>query len=115
MTDANVQFYTGFNYQKAFVENSQTDSIAVFIGPFPGIPVSITIPHNLNKISSVKVWYDPNLGRRIPASYLDFGNTLTNFVTCQYYLTTTNLVIVYYNTSVGALNVTTYYKIYYDV
>lgn len=110
----NVQFYTGYNYQKEFVKSSRTDSVAVFVGPFPGVPVTINITHGLNKISSVRVWYDPGLGSIFPASFLDFGGTLTNFVTVQYYLTSTTLSLVYYNASGGALNVTTYYTIYYD-
>lgn len=114
MNNKYLQFYTGYNYQKEFTNSSRIDSVAVFIGPFPGVPVTITIPHNLNKISSVRVWYDPGLGRILPASFSDLGGTITNFVTVQYYLTATGLVLVYYNTSGSPVNVTTYYRIYYD-
>lgn len=117
--DASKQFDSRFNYQKIFVKSSQVDSIADS-GSTGGLPVEVTITHNLDYIPSVRVWYDPGNGRRFPigeGQYDDYDSGVdeTNRVTVDHsYLTTTQLVIGYLNASGSTQNVTTYYRIYYD-
>lgn len=112
--DTDILFSTSFNYQKIATIGSQTNSCA------SGTTTTVTIPHSAGKISSARVWYDPALGRRFPASFEQYSddNTAaieTGSVTVRsMYLTTTNLVITYANASASAKNVVTYFRVYYD-
>jgi hypothetical protein len=112
--DTNILFSTKFNYQKIATIGSRTDACA------SGTTTTITIPHVAGRISSARVWYDPALGRRFPASFEQYQDDNTaaiesNGVTVRsMYLTTTDLVITYANTSASSKNVATYYRVYYD-
>lgn len=114
MADENRQFDTGYNYQKVAEADSQTTSVAVTGGGPPPTPVEVPVPHTLGKVTSFRAWYDPGTGRRIPVT----GNLTTpiasNSITMDAYMTTTNLVFSVLNFGAGAVNVTFFWRIYYD-
>lgn len=108
--DTNKIFDTSFNYQKVALKGSSTDAV-------PTSGATVTITHNLGKIGSVRVWYEPGNSRRFPVSfeqYSDSGVSPANLVTGQYYLTTNSLIITYVNNSGSTKTVVTRYRIYYD-
>lgn len=110
-----IQFdATQFNYLKLVAEGSATTAIA----NSPATPVEVTIYHNLGYIPSVRLWYDPETSKRWPFSgvqYSDFlGAAHNNTVTGFAYVTTTQLVIQFYNGSGSSKNVTYWYRLYYD-
>ena len=112
-----LNFDTDFNYPKIAFSGSQTDAIPTYLGSL----TDITIDHNLGYIPFVRVWFDPDVGRRFIAGnslYQDIDGDLTDWsngvATGNIYLTTTQLVIGYANLSGSTKDVTTYYRIYYD-
>lgn len=115
VNENNVLFTTGYNYQKIALKS--TGSVSV-----PNAPTtftSVTINHNLGYIPSVRAWYDPALGRRLPLSLEqyqddDFSTNYTNLVVAQAYLTTTTLVLQFRNSSGSTKSVNYWYRIYYD-
>lgn len=117
--DAQKLFDTRFNYQKIATKGSQTDTV-VDSGPPPAILTTITVPHNLGYIPTVRAWFEPDNGRRLPISFEDLTDDSTfisetnGIAVSSSYLTTTDLVINYINLSGSSRNVTTYWRIYYD-
>ena len=115
MNESLVQFSTSFNYQKVAFEGSQT----IAVSASSSYSTIKTVAHGLGYIPSVRVWYDPGLGRRLPISIEqyqddDFSTNYTNLVTTRAYLTTTTLVIEAANASGSNKNVTLWWRIYYD-
>lgn len=111
----NTNFSTGFNYQKIAFKDSDTVTVP---NNTPNYSTH-TITHGLGYIPSVRVWYDPELGRRFPISeeaYVDdVGLTSeVNDVVARAYLTTTTLVIQFRNASGSDKDITYWYRIYYD-
>lgn len=110
-----VYLTSEFNYQKIAVKG---EASVVVANNSPNY-ASVTIPHNLGYIPSVRVWYDPNTSKRFPLSieqYVD-DSTFTsevNLVDAKAYLTTANLVIQFKNASGSNKTVTYWYRVYYD-
>lgn len=104
MAEKDISFSSLFNYQKLAFNTSQTESVGVGT-------TTVTISHNLGYIPSIRVWYDPALGRRIPITTWQI--TETNSVSVRAYLTTTTLVLTVNNT-VSTKSVVFWYRIYYD-
>lgn len=107
-------FDSNYNYQKVATSGSQTTSVAVTGGGPPPTPATVTIPHTLGKITSFRAWYDPNTGRRIPVTGNLTTSIASNSITMDAYMTTTSLVFSILNFGAGAVNVTFYWRIYYD-
>lgn len=57
LSNNTLYFYSGFNYQKIAVENTEPISIAAAVGPTPTDTV-ITIPHNLGYRPCVRAFVD---------------------------------------------------------
>lgn len=107
-----TQFFSGFNYQKIATKGNSTHTATVG-------STTVTIPHNLGYIPSVRVWYDPDNGQRFPLSNEQYTDDTTsvsevNLVSARAHLTTTDLVIEYTNSDAGSHDVTTYWRVYYD-
>ncbi len=120
MDESKLQFYSGFNYQKVFRKDTQTETVPVSGGGPPPTPTTVTIPHNLGRIPSVRVWYDPGVGKRFPISYEQYVDDTTGVsevdtVTAQAHLTTTSLVLEFLNLSAASVDVIIWYRIYYDI
>lgn len=115
-------FSSSFSYQKVAVKGNTTDSVASNSAP-PGSPptgTTVTIPHNLGYISSARVWFDPALGKRFPATREQYSDDTTflseanDIWVRKSYLTVNDLIVEYVNLSGADKNVTTYYRVYYD-
>lgn len=108
-------FTSDFNYQKVVKKDNDTISVPYDVINF----TNIDIPHNLSRITSAKVWYDPGIGKRFPISleqYVDDTSFTSevNLVVAQAFLTVNSLTIQFRNASGGAVNVRYWYRIYYD-
>jgi len=114
MNDANLLFSTDFNYQKIALKGTATASVPSGIGE-----TEVTINHNLGYKPSVRVWFDPQQGRRWMAGQDDFLD-ITTFVSqtafcwCSYYVTNNTMVMRFRNQSGSTRTFTYYYRIYYD-
>lgn len=100
----NAQFSTAFNYQKIAMDDSLTQNIGIGT-------TDVTILHNLGYIPSVRVWYDPALGKRFPISTWQI--TEDNSVGVRAYLTSTDLILTVTNPATSK-DITFWYRIYYD-
>lgn len=108
-------FNTDYNYQKVALSGSGTSTITNNTPNF----TNVTISHDLGYIPSVRVWYDPDNGRRFPISQEQYTDDTSftsqvNSVIARAYLTTSNLVLQFSNASGSSKDVTYWYRIYYD-
>lgn len=113
-----VQFSTGFNYQKIFVQDTTTLTLAN-----PSVEVTHTVAHSLGYYPVVKVWFT-NANGYICEAVNDnaAGNGIPGFSTSGsefilYYYVFTNQVIVHFNRVVSSgttISTTVYTRIYYD-
>lgn len=110
MDGSNTQFYTGFNYQKGYLQDSQIFSIPVSSPGPPASETTVTVTHNLGRIGSYRVWFDPALSRRYPVNQF----SAANFVSARVHATLNTLVFEVVNLGAGTTNVIFYYRIYYD-
>lgn len=104
--ETSAAFATGVNYQKIALKDKVTNS-------FTAGTHDLSISHNLNKISSVRIWYDPGTGRRFPAFNQPWQITENSSVGVRSYLTLNTLEIRIFNPSTTK-NITIWYRIYYD-
>jgi hypothetical protein len=109
-----IYFSTDFNYQKIATEGTET----VSAGAVTSYTTIKTVTHNLGKITTAKVWFDPNLGRRFPISTEQYTDD-TTFVSPNNgimirALLTTNTLVIQANTAGSATNITLWWKVYYD-
>lgn len=99
-------FATGFNYQKIYAKGQITYTLTAGTH-------DRTITHNLNKISSVRVWYDPGNGRRFTSFNQPWQITENISVGVRQYLTLNTLELRIFNPSTTK-DITIHYRIYYD-
>lgn len=108
-------FNTGYNYQKVALSGTGTSTIA----NDPLNYASVTIPHDLGYIPSVRVWYNPDNGKRFALSEEQYTDDTTftsevNSISARAYLTSSNLVLQFRNSSGSSKDVSYWYRIYYD-
>lgn len=106
MNEELASFATGYNYQKLAAKDSVTYNLAAGTH-------NRTITHNLNRICSVRVWYDPGTGRRFPAFNQPWQITENSTVGVRSYLTLNTLEVRIFNSG-STKDITIYYRIYYD-
>lgn len=119
MDDSKVQFSTAFNYQKIADKSPKGGETVSATASWPSYTTIKTVSHNLGYIPSVRVWYDPQIGRRFPVSIEqytddDFSTHYTNQVGIRVRLTSTQLIIQAGNASGSTKNVTLWWRVYYD-
>lgn len=114
---AELVFDTRDNYQKIYLDDSVTLSVAN-----PNTSTSTTISHNLGYHPNVRVWFTTASGyistavSDAAASALNFLNSEYTNRACHYKTTTTGLVLTLYRgVTVGTTRTATiYYRIYLD-
>lgn len=107
--DENAQFYTKFNDQKVFLNGSVNQSVASSGGP-PPVPTVTTVLHSLNKISSGRFWFSVAGGPKFIAPNAEAESSIL----VQVYITTTSINFSSINSTGSPINVTLYYRLYYD-
>jgi hypothetical protein len=119
-----VQFFSGLNYQKIALAGTTTATV-----PF-ATPTTVTIPHNLGYVPTVKVWYEPMISsdgvsyaasnQIWPLADFQFGDifeaspTFDLGTTGYAYIDSTNLYVVLTDASGGTVSIPIYYRFYYD-
>lgn len=110
---ANLNFFTGVNYQKIFLSGSFDSSIAN-----PNVHTITPITHDLEYEPNCRVWFTNASGLICPATPSGFDGHLTAFIgySCWYQIYNTTLVIFFDRgvTSGPTVHTTIYYRIYLD-
>lgn len=123
MADSDKLFSTqiaGVNYQKIALKGSGSVNVVSHSGSPPGTFTDVTIPHPVGVPTFARVWYDPELGQRFPATWPQFfdddtSTTMLNDVMLNIRLTSSDLILRFLNFSASTKATNYWYRVYYDV